>query len=141
MKHRARMLACAAAILALFLFVGCQSILRLIGYTTADIDKIQDQAADEDRPGPVDVDLEIWQAITAATGLTGTLLSALLLRWLGIERKMVKAVILGVEESNPNTLHTSITANAKKLGVQKKLASRVSKLTPATATPTEGSLP
>lgn len=59
----------------------------------------------------------------------GAILSGLLARWLGTERKMTNTLITAIETNDSNTLKEIIKAKATKNGIQPKLEARVQALT------------
>jgi len=69
-----------------------------------------------------------WQAATAILGSLGTAVSVLLGKYLNTERKLTKAVILGVEDAGSDSAKATIANKATKLGVSKLLAKRVNKI-------------
>jgi hypothetical protein len=71
----------------------------------------------------------LWQVVTIVVGGVGTILTGLLAKWLGAERTMNKAIILGVEGATAENVKASIQQVAKTLSVEDKLYKRVQSLT------------
>ena len=70
-----------------------------------------------------------WQIATVATAGVGTILSALLARWVGVERKISGAIIAGVESADNGDVKKAVQAKAVAAGVEGKLAKRVKAIT------------
>lgn len=112
-----------------FVLIGCAEVYRAAGMS----DEQAAEQIDRDREalleaaGPASA--LAWQLATAGVSAVGAILTALLGKWLGDERKLSAAVIHGVERSAKGNVKQTVQATAETAGVQEKLAKRVQKLT------------
>ena len=114
---------------SMFLLTGCPALYRALGLTEeqAAAQTAKDQA---DRQKLLDqVRFTSTEIISTALAGAGAILSALLARWLGTEKKINKAMITGVENSNDNSAKKAIRSAAIAAGVESKLHTRVKSLT------------
>jgi len=72
-----------------------------------------------------------WQLATVLLGGAGTIISTLLAKWLGTEKKITSSLIRGIEKSGKDNVKTAVKAEATSAGVEPVLHSRVTKLTSA----------
>lgn len=70
-----------------------------------------------------------WKLATIGASTIGAVLSGLLAKWLGTERKITTALITGIEKSGLNGTKQNVQAKAKAAGVQNQLDHRVQALT------------
>lgn len=135
----------------LFLLIGCASLFRSAGLTD---DQAAEQTAqlktalsDAATAAVADIttglaeghDLKtiaarassafLWKIIAAAGASAGIVLNGLLAKWLGTEKKINKAIITGVENSNDKSTKTAIRTAAIAAGIEPKLHARVQTLT------------
>lgn len=127
--HWTRIYLCLMIITGLFLVVGCGSFYKILGVPPAEVDKlVQDdslrtlQAVQEGRT-------IFWQAATAVMSSLGAVVSVLLGKYLQVERKMSKAMIMGIEKVEGNTVKGEVAKQAARYGVDDSLKKRVIKLT------------
>ncbi|MBA7528102.1 hypothetical protein ES705_20285 [subsurface metagenome] len=140
-----------AASICLFLLIGCASLFRSAGLSddqaaeqTAELkaaltDATQEAIATVQTGLAEGHDLKtiaakassafIWKIIAAAGATAGVVLNGLLAKWLGTEKKITKAIITGVENSNDQSAKQSIRSAAIAAGVESKLSARVKALT------------
>ena len=109
--------------------LGCATWYEQMGFTK---DESQALAA-KDRTKFLEVkqqaDSIFWESMSVAIAGAGTLLSGLLGKYLLSERKISKAVILGVENAANDEVKATIEKTAIALGVEDKLSKRVESLT------------
>lgn len=149
-SHRSA-LTILAAIAALFLLIGCASLFRSAGLSpeqaalqsaelhhqitaaaTAAVADIQTGLAQGHDLKTIAVNTTsafAWKIATIAASTIGTLLSALLAKWLGTEKKINKALIVGVEDGDDTSAKKHIHSAALTLGVEPQLNKRVRALT------------
>ena len=72
-----------------------------------------------------------WKLATILLGGAGTIISTLLAKWLGTERKITSSIIRGVEKGDKPGIKESIKAEAMSAGVEVALHKRVTALTSA----------
>lgn len=135
----------------LFSMVGCAQFYKMLGLTekqTTDqvsedqkviiqaISEIRDTAADQATETQKVIIRTISEVRTTAADIVsvsaaalGTLASGLLARWLGTERKITKALIVGIENAPASDAKASIKSVAISAGVEKALHKRVASLT------------
>ena len=138
------------AIFLLFLILGCASMLRKAGMTN---DQPTDQAAQitaalgdaaaeavADIPTGLAQDKDLpalatdtasafaWKIAAIAASTIGAVLSALLAKWLGTERKITQAMITGIEKAPNNNVKESVKDEAFLAGIQNELHARVKAL-------------
>ncbi|GAI72736.1 unnamed protein product [marine sediment metagenome] len=70
-----------------------------------------------------------WQAATAVMGSLGAVVSVLLGKYLSVERKMSKAMIMGIEGVEGTGVKGKVAKQAARYGVDNPLKRRVAKLT------------
>ena len=113
----------------LFCLTGCAQLYKLIGLTE---EQTQDQLSQDQET--------IIRTITTTRNTTadiittviaglGAIVSGFLAKWLGTERKMLKATITGVENANDISVKQSIKDKAMIAGVEPQLHRRVQALT------------
>lgn len=139
------------ASICLFLLIGCASLFRSAGLTdeqaaeqtaqlksalgdatTSAIAEIQTGLQEGHDLKTIAVKASsafIWKIVAAAGASAGIILNGLLAKWLGTEKKITKALITGVEQSNDQSAKESIRSAAIAAGVQAKLHTRVKALT------------
>jgi len=71
-----------------------------------------------------------WQLATILLGGAGTIVSTLLAKWLGTEKKITTSLIRGVEKGKGGSVKETIKAEATSAGVEAELHTRVASLTP-----------
>lgn len=114
---------------SILLLAGCTQLYRTIGLTP---NQVQQQTALDQAAIQLTIEqarTHFWQIVSATIGGAGTILSGLLARWLGTERKITAAMITGIEKAPQNAVKQSITAKAVAAGVEPKLNARVRALT------------
>lgn len=112
-----------------FLFTGCAQIYKFLGLTE---DQIQTQVAQDQDATQQIIQQVRWtthEIITTALSGAGTILSGLLARWLGTERKLTTALITGIESAQNPTVKESVKEKAISAGVEPILHKRVLALT------------
>lgn len=114
---------------SLFTLAGCAGMYRILGMSDEQA-TVQVQKDQEIIIKTVETVRDTTNELiaTALAGL-GAIASGFLAKWLGTERKMTKALIIGVEGSDPETVKDNIRTQAVKAGVQKQLDHRVQALT------------
>lgn len=113
----------------IFVLIGCENVYRWFGFTEEQVAEqtAKDAAAVED---VVEHGREIgWQIATTVIAGVGAVVSGLLGKWLGTERKISRAVIAGVEAADKQNVKEAIKREALSLGVESKLHKRVEALT------------
>ena len=140
-----------AAIFLLFLTIGCAAMLRKTGLDQVEADQITATAmsaleraaakAVENIKTGLDQGHDLktiavktstafaWQIATIAASTIGAVLSGLLAKWLGTERKITAALISGIEKNPTGNVKESVQARATKRGILKQLDRRVQALT------------
>lgn len=116
-------------IIGLFLLIGCAAIYRTLGLTDQ---QVQDQTTQDQAAIQLAIEqarTHLWQIISAATAGAGTILSGLLARWLGTERKITTVMIKGIESAGNNDVKTAVHSKATSAGLEPKLNARVRALT------------
>lgn len=114
---------------SLFVFTGCAALYRALGLTEKQTANqvAKDQA---DRQNLIDqVRFTTTEIITTAVAGAGAILSGLLARWLGTERKITAALITGIETAEDATTKETVKAKATASGIEPALHARVLKLT------------
>ena len=129
MKISPRIWAGLIAIGVCFVLIGCTQFYRTIGLT----DRQATTQVAEDQAVAIRV-IEsgrelLWQVISVAVAGVGAVLTGLLGRWLGTERKMTRAMIRGIEATTSDKVKASVQAMARAAGVEGKLHKRVRALT------------
>lgn len=113
----------------LFSFYGCAQLYRTIGLNE---EQTATQVAEDQEATQQIIHQVRWTAheiiSTTVAGL-GAILSGLLARWLGTERKITTAMITGIEAADPINIKESVQAKATAAGVETKLHARVVALT------------
>ena len=134
-----------------FIVVGCAGVYRALGVpeTTANQLGPEDEAAIAAavQSGISDVVAQVatgtpittaavsagstlaWKLATIFLGGAGTILSTLLAKWFGTEKKINTALIRGIEKSDKDTVKKAVQAEAMATGVESKLHTRVVSLT------------
>lgn len=149
-SHRtAALILCA--IIALFLLLGCAAMLRKTGIDQAEADRLAAiaeqnlaaaaaEAVHNIKTG-IDRGHDIksiavkttspfaWKLATIGASTIGAVLSGLLAKWLGTEKKMLAATITGIEHNPTGNVKESVEARATARGVEKQLHRRVQALT------------
>lgn len=112
-----------------FLFVGCTQIYRILGLT--DEQAAQQTAQDQETRQELiqEFRLTTTELVSSAIAGAGAILSGLLAKWLGTERKITTALITGIEAADVGNVKESISAKATAAGVETKLHARVLALT------------
>lgn len=109
--------------------IGCESLYHTIGLT--DEQTAQQLAADQEAlQGLLTTGrTTLYDIIVTIMAGGGTILSGLLAKWLGTERKITTAMIQGIESADPGTVKEEVQKKAIAAGVESKLHSRVVALT------------
>lgn len=111
-----------------FAAVGCGQLYKLAGLPPEKVDELtaEDQAVTVEliREGRE----QLWQIATLVVAGVGTIVSGLLAKWLGVERKINRAVIAGVEQAEDGNAKAAIKQQATVAGVQEVLHKRVKAL-------------
>ena len=135
----------------LFVLIGCQSLFRSAGLTdeqaaqqTAELKSALDAAAaaaiataqqslaqghDLKTTAVKASSIFLWKILAAAAATLGVALNTLLAKWLGTEKKITKAMITAVENTNDPSAKQAIRSAAIAAGVESKLHARVKALT------------
>lgn len=111
------------------LLTGCQSLVDLLQEGGMDLDQVSQDAhtfALDEVEHWTDF---AWQLVTVFVSGLGAGVAALLSKWLIKERKISRAMIEGIEASNPANVKNSICKYAGIHGVQTALHKRVKQLT------------
>lgn len=114
---------------ALFVLTGCGQIYRTLGLTE---EQTQEQLAQDQNATQQIIQQVRWtthEIITTGLSGIGAILSGLLARWLGTERKITTALITGVEKAADTTAKEEIQKAATAAGIEPQLHSRVVALT------------
>ena len=139
------------SILALFLLIGCASLFRSAGLSddqaaqqTAELKlALADATASAIATAQAGLtqghelktiavktaSVFLWKIIAAGASSAGIILTGLLAKWLGTEKKITKALITGVEKSKNITAKTQIYKKASAAGIETQLHKRVQSLT------------
>lgn len=113
----------------LFVFTSCTAFYRAIGLTDEQA-KAQTEKDQESRQNLTDqFRLTTTELISSAMAGAGAILSGLLARWLGTERKMTTALITGIEKADTPNVKKYVKAKAITAGIESKLNARVQALT------------
>ena len=112
-----------------FLLTGCAGLYKILGFTPEQTaaQVAQDQAAAKEI-----IEQVRWtshEIVSTAIAGAGTILSGLLARWLGTERKITTALITAIEKADDSTVKTLANDKATSAGVEPQLHARVIKLT------------
>ncbi len=140
-----------AAIFLLFLTIGCAAALRKTGLDQAEADRIAaaaherlshaaaqavenikeglDQGHDLKTIAVKTSSAFAWQLATIGASTIGAVLSGLLAKWLGTERKISAALITGIEKNPSNSVKDSVNEASIRAGIQPQLHRRVQALT------------
>ncbi len=135
------------SITLLFVLVGCAALLRSAGLDqdqaaqqsaaleralnhglAAAVDEIKTGLAEGHSPSTIALNATsqmIWKLIAAGSSTAGVVLSSLLAKWLGTEKKIAKAMIDGIEESEGIDVKSTVHKKAVEAGVEPALAARV----------------
>ncbi len=109
--------------------IGCAGVYKGLGLSDPQVkDLVEKDQAETIRFIETNREL-FWQIATVATAGVGTILSALLARWVGVERKISGAIIAGVESADNGDVKKAVQAKAVAAGVEGKLAKRVKAIT------------
>ncbi|MBA7687106.1 hypothetical protein ES703_95566 [subsurface metagenome] len=112
-----------------FLLTGCAALYKIIGLTP---EQTAEQVAQDQDATQQIIQQVRWtthEIITTTLAGAGAILSGLLTRWLGTERKITTAMITGIEKSTDSTVKQNVKAKAIAAGVEPQLAARVRALT------------
>ncbi len=117
------------AIGSLFIVTGCAQLYKTIGMSDEQV--LEQVAADQQIKEQIlgGVRHTTTEIITTTIAGLGAIASGFLAKWLGTERKITKAIITGVENSQGAHIKDSIKASAIAAGVEKQLSARVQTLT------------
>lgn len=114
---------------ASYLLIGCTQFYKTIGLT-------DEQAAEQTQQDQTarqiiiqNTRTTITQVITTIIAGVGTVLSGLLAKWLGTERKITSTLIKAIETYDHPSIKQIITAKALDAGIEPTLNKRVSTLT------------
>ena len=113
----------------LFILTGCTALYKALGLSDQ---QAQDQTAKDqtDRQKIIDqVRFTSTEIIITAVAGAGAILSGLLARWLGTERKITTALITGIEAAKDPNVKKSVAAKATAAGIEPSLHRRVTALT------------
>ncbi len=114
---------------SLFCLAGCAQLYKFIGLTE---EQTQEQLAEDQKTMIRTITLTRNTAadiITTALAGIGTIASGFLAKWLGTERKITKAMIIGIENTDSNLLKKNVNTQAHKLRIEPQLHKRVKSLT------------
>lgn len=114
---------------SLFILIGCEQLYKMIGLTEQ---QTAAQIAQDQEAAQQIIQQVRWtthEIITTALAGAGTILSGLLARWLGTERKITTALITGIEKTNNSNVKESVNRTATAAGVEPQLHTRVVALT------------
>lgn len=140
-----------STIIILFVLVGCAALLRSAGLSAdqaadqearlkaALADAVTDAVADVQTGLGEGHDLEalalktasefLWKIVAASASTAGVVLSGLLAKWLGTERKINKVLITSIESAKDLDVKATVKTKATAAGIEPKLAARVRALT------------
>lgn len=127
--YRIRIYLCLAIITGLFLVVGCGGFYKMLGLPSPEVDELVKDDALRTLQAVQEGRTIFWQAATAAIGSLGAVVSVLLGKYIQVERKISKAMIMGIEKSEGNGVKGQVAKQAVRYGVDKPLTKRVTKLT------------
>ena len=113
----------------LFSITGCTQIYKLIGLTEEQTNEQVDLDRQVITRTITEVRTQAADLITTAVAAAGTIASGLLATWLGRERKITKALIVGIENSPELDTKKNVRNAAISAGVEKALHKRVEALT------------
>lgn len=113
----------------LFCLIGCSKVYKFMGLTDdqAAAQVAQDQQATQQIIEQTRV--TAYDIASATIAGVGSLLSGLLARWLGTERKITTALIKGIEAGETPRVKKAVQQKATLAGVQPILDKRVQALT------------
>ncbi|MBA7685494.1 hypothetical protein ES703_93919 [subsurface metagenome] len=114
---------------SLFTLAGCLQLYKLLGLTP---EQTADQVAQDQKAAQEIIQQVRWtshEIISTAIAAAGTILSGLLARWLGTEKKITKVLIAGIEKTNNSDIKASVQNEAFAAGIQPQLHARVKALT------------
>ena len=139
------------AIAGLFLLIGCTSLLRSSSMTQTEAAQEKARlehalvAAAAEAVADIHTGLAeghdiktlalttgsefLWKMIAAGASTAGLILSGLMAKWLGTERKITKVLITAIENTDNNIIKETVHKKALDAGVEPKLAARVQALT------------
>lgn len=112
-----------------FLLTGCAGLYKILGLTPEQTATQVAQDQDATQQIIQQVRWTTHEIITTTLAGAGTILSGLLARWLGTERKITAALITGIEAAPGTGVKESVSAKATAAGVEPKLHARVVALT------------
>ncbi len=113
----------------LFAISGCAQLYRAVGLTD---EQAQEQVAQDQDSRQQIIEQVRWtthEILTTSLAAAGSILSGLLARWLGTERKITAAMITGIEATESPEVKKAINAKATAAGVEPALHRRVVALT------------
>lgn len=117
------------AIGSIFILVGCTKLYDSLGLnpeqTAAQV--AEDQEAIQKIIGQTRI--TTTEIITTALAGVGAILSGLLAKWLGTERKITTALITGIEAADPGAVKEEVQKKAIAAGVEPQLHAKVVALT------------
>ncbi len=112
-----------------FLLTGCAQLYRTIGMNE---NQIADQVQKDQTVIAKIIDTTrttTTEIITSALAGLGAIVSGFLAKWLGTEKKITKAMILGIETANESSVKGHVQDSARQLEIQSQLHKRVQALT------------
>lgn len=138
-------------IFLLFLSIGCAALMRKTGIDQAEADRLtataiatlEDAAAEAVDNIKTGLDeghdlktiavktasIFAWKIATLAASTIGAVLSGVLAKYLGTERKITKAIITGIETAKGQNTKAAIQTKAGLAGIEPQLHARVKALT------------
>lgn len=116
-------------LILLFLIGGCAAFYRAIGLTEEQTQSQLEKDQEERQKTIQQVRFTTHEIVATAIAGAGTIISTLLARWLGTERKITTALITGIEHSRTDNTKESVKTEATAAGIQPVLHRRVKALT------------
>lgn len=114
---------------SLFTLAGCAQLYKFLGLTKQQTQN-QIEKDQTDRQKIIEgIRLTTTELITTAIAGAGAILSGILAKWLGTERKITNTLITAVEKSATDTVKETIHNFAGTAGIEPQLHKRVKALT------------
>ena len=114
---------------SLFIFAGCTQVYKILGFTEEQIDEQVSEDQETIIRTVTIVRTTAADLITTIVAGLGTVASGFLVKWLGTEREIVKALIVGIEKSSADNVKETVHKKATDAGIQSQLSKRVAAYT------------
>lgn len=108
---------------------GCVQLYKALGMTEEQAQEEHGKDVEELRKALSEGRVLFWQIVSGVVAAAGALVTGLLAKWLGQEKKIVQAVVAGVEKAGNGKVKEAIHDSALAMGVEGALSKRVQTLT------------